>query len=169
MLHFPSPNLFLIGVQNSNDIFLSKAEIPGSSVLSPSHNSEASDSRTGSSDGISGSAGASSAIVGAGMREPSLQFSKAESCSITATDGISVQENGRSDSFIVGCPRTPSSCNQNDGGRPPSGTSNSCDPLGSYGTHHVTHDGESYADIHMNHDKDLIGYSGLDFHYESKS
>ncbi|KAG6384148.1 hypothetical protein SASPL_156051 [Salvia splendens] len=157
------------GVQNSNDIFLSKAEIPGSSVLSPSHNAETSDSRTGSSDGISGSAGASSAIVGAGMREPSPQFSKAEhSCSITVTDGISVQENGRSDSSLVGCPQTPSSYNQNDGGRPPSGTFNSCDPLGSYGTHHVTHDGESYADIHMNHDKDLIGYSGLDFHYENK-
>ncbi|KAL1560205.1 helicase-like transcription factor CHR28 isoform X1 [Salvia divinorum] len=156
------------GVQNSNDIFLSKAEIPGSSVLSPSHNSEASDSRTGSSDGISGSAGASSVIVGAAMREPSPQFSKAEHCcSRTVTDGISVLENGRSYSSIVGCPRMPSSYSQNDGGRAPSGTSNYCDPLCSYGTHHVTHDGESYADIQMNHDKDLIGYSVLDFHYEN--
>ncbi|KAL1560206.1 hypothetical protein AAHA92_10451 [Salvia divinorum] len=126
------------------------------------------DSRTGSSDGISGSAGASSVIVGAAMREPSPQFSKAEHCcSRTVTDGISVLENGRSYSSIVGCPRMPSSYSQNDGGRAPSGTSNYCDPLCSYGTHHVTHDGESYADIQMNHDKDLIGYSVLDFHYEN--
>ncbi|XP_057764545.1 helicase-like transcription factor CHR28 isoform X2 [Salvia miltiorrhiza] len=157
-----------VGVPNSNDIFLSKAEIPGSGVLSPSHNSEASDSRTGSSDGISESVGTSSAIVGAGTREPSSQFGIVEhSCSRTVSDSISVQENGLSYSCMVGGPQTPSSYSQNDGGRALSGMSNHSDPLCLYGTSHVTHDGGSSADIDMNHDKDLIGCSRLDFHFEN--
>ncbi|XP_047955007.1 helicase-like transcription factor CHR28 isoform X4 [Salvia hispanica] len=130
---------------------------------------QVSDSRTGSSDGISESAGTSSAIVGAGMREPSSQFGIVDhNCSRTVTDDISVQENGLSYSCKVGGPQTPSSYSQNDGGRAPSGISNHSDPLCSYSMGHVTHDGESSADTHMNHDKDLIEYSRLNFQYENQ-
>ncbi|XP_042029691.1 helicase-like transcription factor CHR28 isoform X2 [Salvia splendens] len=127
------------------------------------------DSRTGSSDGISESAGTSSAILGAGMREPSSQFGIVDhNSSRTVTDDIPFQENGISYSCVVGRPQTPSSYSQNDGGRAPSGMTNQSDPLCSYSMGHVTNDGESSADILMNHDKDLIGFSMLDFHLDYK-
>ncbi|KAL1537512.1 helicase-like transcription factor CHR28 isoform X4 [Salvia divinorum] len=127
------------------------------------------DSRTGSSDGISESAGTSSAILGAGMREPSSQFGIVDhNCSRTVTDDISVQENSLSYSCMVGGPQTPSSYSQNGGGRAPSGMTNHSDPLCSYSMDHATHDGESSADTHMNRDKNLIEYSRLNFHYENK-
>lgn len=147
-----------------------KTEVPGSSILSPLHNSEASDSRTGSSDGFSESVGTSSVIVGAGIVEPSSHFGIIEhGCSRTVTDCVSVQENGLSHSCMVGGPQTSSSYCQNFGGRAPSGTPCHSGPSHSYGTNHVTHDGESSVVCHTNHDQDLFGCSRLDFQFESKS
>lgn len=164
MLHFPSIALFLTGIQNSKDTFSLNAELPGSSILSHLHSSEASDSRTGSSDGITESAGTSSVIVGAGVLEHSSQSSFVEhSSSRTVTDCIPVQENDHSYSRMVGRPQTPSSYGENDGSGAPSAMSSHYDPLCSYGTSHVTHDGESSADIHMNHVKDLFGSDDLPF------
>lgn len=137
MLHFS-------GVQNSKDTFSIKAELPGSSKLSPLHNSEVSDSRTGSSDSISESAGTSSVIAGGRV----LDFSQS---GFVEHSSISVKENDRSYSFTVGGP----------------GTTSSYDPLRSYGTSQVTHDGDPSADIHMILGKDLFGCSGLDVHFES--
>lgn len=109
-------------------------------------------------------------MLGAGMREPSSQFGIVDhNSSRTVTDDIPFQENGISYSCMVGRPQTPSSYSQNDGGTAPSGMTNQSDPLCSYSMGHVTNDGESSADIHMNHDKDLIGYSMLDFHLDCKS
>lgn len=134
-----------IGVQNSKDTFSLKAELPGSSKLSPFHSSEVSDSRSGSSDSILESAGTSSVIAGAGV----LDFSQ---IGFVEHSSMTVEENDCSYNFTTGGP----------------GTTSSYDPLRSYGTSQVTHDGESSADIHMNHGKDLFGCSGLDVHLKSK-
>ncbi|KAI3456289.1 hypothetical protein Pfo_012952 [Paulownia fortunei] len=157
----------LQGLQTSKEVLSPIAELPGFGVLLPSYNSEASDCRTGCSEGFSESAGTSVFADGDRLAtSPQLSFAE-HSCSRSVTDCISVQGHGLSCTCTFGSSQISSSYCQNDSEKAPFGTPNHSDTLSSYSANHVIHDGESSEICYLNHEEDLFWYSGLDAHFES--
>ncbi|KAL7088914.1 hypothetical protein ACP275_13G157400 [Erythranthe tilingii] len=143
----------LQGSPNVKDVLSPRSELPGCGILSPSHNSEASDCRTGCSDSFSESAGTS---FGADVErlEPSSQFSFAEhSYSRSVGDGLPF-------AHAVGGSRIPSFYCQSDSWKVPFETPTQSDMMSSYSADPVNHDGESSEVCHMNYEEDLFGSSG---------
>lgn len=151
--------VILIGCPNSKDVPSPRSELPGSGMLSPSHNSEASDCRTGCSDSFSESAGTS---VGADVErlEPSSQLSFAEhNYSRSVTDCIPVQGNGLSYTLAVRGSEIPSFGCENDSSKVRYETPKHSDSMSSYSTDPIAHDGDSSDFCHLKYEDDLFGYS----------
>ncbi|KAG8385577.1 hypothetical protein BUALT_Bualt03G0059600 [Buddleja alternifolia] len=151
------------GQENSKVVLLPRPESPGLGVLSPSYNSEASDSRPGCSDGFSESAG-NSVVADCERLEPSSHLSFVEnSCSRSVTDCASVQRNAYINPYADGTSQIQSSyCHNYSEKKAPFGTPNHSEKLSSHGASHVIHNGQSSDFCHLKHEKeDLLGCSGV--------
>ncbi|KAL2244800.1 UNVERIFIED_CONTAM: Helicase-like transcription factor CHR28 [Sesamum indicum] len=140
---------------------------PGFGVLSPVQNSEASDCRTGCSDGSSESAGTSVIVDGERLEPPSQLSLLEQSCSRSATDCISVQRNANSYTYTLGGFQIPSSCSQNYCEIAPFGTPNHSDALSSYNVNNFINDVESSEICHLNSGEELLRCSGTYAHSEN--
>ncbi|KAK4439922.1 Helicase-like transcription factor CHR28, partial [Sesamum alatum] len=154
----------LQGLQNSEEVLSPR---PGFGVLSPVQNSEASDCRTGCSDGSSESAGTSVVVDGERL-EPASQLSLTEqSCSRSVSDCISVQGNANSYTYTVDGFQIPSSCCQNYCETAPFAAPNHSDALSSYSVNNFINDAESSEICHLNSGEELFRCSGTYAHSEN--
>ncbi|KAL0398616.1 UNVERIFIED_CONTAM: Helicase-like transcription factor CHR28 [Sesamum radiatum] len=154
----------LQGPQNSEEVLSPR---PGFGVLSPVQNSEASECRTGCSDGSSESAGISVFVDGERLEPPSQLSLPEQSCSRSVADCTSVQGNANSYTYTVAGFQIPSSCSQNYCEIAPFGTPNHSDALSSYSVNNFINDVESSEVCHLNSGEELLRCSGTYCHSEN--
>ncbi|KAK4399088.1 Helicase-like transcription factor CHR27 [Sesamum angolense] len=159
----PFTNSLQVGLQNSEEVLSPR---PGYGVLSPVQNSEASECRTGCSDGSSESAGISVFVNGERLEPPSQLSLPEQSCSRSVADCTSVQGNANSYTYTVGGFQIPSSCSQNYYEIAPFGTPNHSDALSSYSVNNFINDVESSEICHLNSGEELLRCPGTYGHSE---
>ncbi|KAL0363352.1 UNVERIFIED_CONTAM: hypothetical protein Scaly_1290400 [Sesamum calycinum] len=160
----PFTNSLQVGLQNSEEVLSPR---PGYGVLSPVQNSEASECRTGCSDGFSESAGISVFVNGERLEPPSQLSLPEQSCSRSVADCTSVQGNANSYTYTVGGFQIPSSCSQNYYEIAPFGTPNHSDALSSYSVNNFINDVESSEICHLNSGEELLRCPGTYGHSEN--